>query len=515
MVTDPLPSTSITPDGLTRAAVSSSMPMPSSAGDWATSASSRPMRFRCSKCWSMITPGSSPRPALICVIRCLGVVPLVPKATMWVLMADAPALVPATIAPCLWRSMIARPSAVPPITLDRRSWLPPVMKMPVASVTRLDGSRLVGVVAGQRPQASHVGDAQPRGTADWYSSVASSPSEEAVEIDRHARIGSAGQRGEARQDLALSQLVLGAADDQQVPGAWRRARPFGRELGGMSRRSIPGAFHIGGEVAARRILAGWPPHADATHRGARLLRRARCRAVRHRAPSCAPPFAKRCCAITRIAATASTLATRRTAVLNRAWRELRDPLRRLHYDRALERGNAETLDWPLEPDEAPSLVRSRRRVRAARTEPPSRWHQPQWRNVAGFRVPAEVFMAGPSVQNAWIVANRITGEDWREHTRALLAALRVRLLPGPRPDRRLDRRARSAWWSWTAASTRWSSAICAPPTSATACTCVASASCARWPSGMPAGSGPAALGRARAARAAGRVPRPAGAARHG
>ena len=112
--------------------------------------------------------------------------------------------------------------------------------------------------------------------------------------------------------------------------------------------------------------------------------------------------------------TTSTLATRRTAVLNRAWRELRDPVRRLHYDRALERGNAETLDWPLEPDEAPS-GRGRRR-RQPTFEAPSPWHQPQWRSVAGFRVPADVFMAGPSVQDAWIIANRITGEDWREHS---------------------------------------------------------------------------------------------------
>jgi len=113
-------------------------------------------------------------------------------------------------------------------------------------------------------------------------------------------------------------------------------------------------------------------------------------------------------------AAASALATRRTATLNRAWRELRDPLRRLHYDRALERGNAETLDWPLEADEAPSAAPRRRRPSGV-PEAPSRWHQPQWRNVAGFRVPAEVFMAGPSVQDAWIVANHITGEDWREH----------------------------------------------------------------------------------------------------
>jgi hypothetical protein len=111
----------------------------------------------------------------------------------------------------------------------------------------------------------------------------------------------------------------------------------------------------------------------------------------------------------------SELATRRTAVLNRAWRELRDPVRRLHYDRDLERGGAATLDWPLEADERPARARRPRRGRAA-VEAPSRWHQPQWRNVAGFRVPADVFMAGPSVQDAWIVANRISGEDWRTHT---------------------------------------------------------------------------------------------------
>lgn len=113
-------------------------------------------------------------------------------------------------------------------------------------------------------------------------------------------------------------------------------------------------------------------------------------------------------------ATASQLATRRTAVLNRAWRELRDPLRRLHYDHDLERGTAAALDWPLEVDETPAPARRRRVPRAA--QPPSRWHQPQWRNVAGFRVPADVFMAGPSVQNDWIVANQIAGEDWRAHS---------------------------------------------------------------------------------------------------
>jgi tetratricopeptide (TPR) repeat protein len=104
------------------------------------------------------------------------------------------------------------------------------------------------------------------------------------------------------------------------------------------------------------------------------------------------------------------LATRRTSILNRAWSELRDPLRRLHYDRSLERGSAETLAWPLAADETAQPPRRR----AAATAP-SRWHLPQWRNVQGFRVPVEVFVAGPAAQNAWIIANQIDGQDWRRH----------------------------------------------------------------------------------------------------
>ena len=106
------------------------------------------------------------------------------------------------------------------------------------------------------------------------------------------------------------------------------------------------------------------------------------------------------------------LATRRTSILNRAWGELRDPLRRLHYDHALERGAAATLGWPLSPDEAPT---PRPRVRATGRPVRSRWHTPEWRNVAGFRVPAAVFLAGPRAQRDWIVANHIDGQDWREH----------------------------------------------------------------------------------------------------
>ena len=112
-------------------------------------------------------------------------------------------------------------------------------------------------------------------------------------------------------------------------------------------------------------------------------------------------------------APSSDIATRRTSVLNRAWAELRDPVRRLHYDHALEGGRAETLQWPLDDGETARRPRHRRH----RIEPgePSPWHQPQWRSVAGFRIPAEVFLAGPNAQDRWIVANHIDGQDWRDH----------------------------------------------------------------------------------------------------
>src|SRR5205807_768950 len=111
-------------------------------------------------------------------------------------------------------------------------------------------------------------------------------------------------------------------------------------------------------------------------------------------------------------AATSDLATRRTSVLNRAWAVLRNPLRRLHYDRDLERGTAATLEWPLETGERASVQPPRAR---AATLPPSRWHQPQWRNVAGFRVPVAVWMEGPAAQDRWIVEHHIAGQDWRTH----------------------------------------------------------------------------------------------------
>jgi DnaJ domain len=113
-------------------------------------------------------------------------------------------------------------------------------------------------------------------------------------------------------------------------------------------------------------------------------------------------------------APSSDVSTRRTSILNRAWAELRDPVRRIHYDHALESGRAATLDWPLDAGERP------RPPRRPRGQPvpgePSPWHQPQWRSVRGFRVPADVFLAGPAAQDRWIVEHHIAAEDWRDHS---------------------------------------------------------------------------------------------------
>ena len=127
------PMISMTWSGPTTPAVSSSMPMPSRAGFWAMIESRRPSRLRCWKCWSTMTSGRTPRPAASWAMRCRGDAPLAPKATMWVLIAEAPALVPAITAPAAWRSWMMWAIKVPPIVELRRSWLPPVRKMPVAS----------------------------------------------------------------------------------------------------------------------------------------------------------------------------------------------------------------------------------------------------------------------------------------------------------------------------------------------------------------------------------------------
>ena len=81
----------------------------------------------------MTTPGTRSNPAVICAMRMRGEGPLAPKATMCEERIEAPALVPATTTPSLFRCLTFRANGVPATILARRIWLPPVRKMPVTS----------------------------------------------------------------------------------------------------------------------------------------------------------------------------------------------------------------------------------------------------------------------------------------------------------------------------------------------------------------------------------------------
>ena len=91
----------------------------------------------------------------------------------------APAEVPATTAPRRWASTIASPNGVPLITAESLSWLPPVMKMPVASSSRAtrSGSWASSRLSGRTATTSAAPSL--RNSAS-YTSTTSGPSEDAV-----------------------------------------------------------------------------------------------------------------------------------------------------------------------------------------------------------------------------------------------------------------------------------------------------------------------------------------------
>ena len=127
----------------------------------------------------------------------------------------------------------------------------------------------------------------------------------------------------------------------------------------------------------------------------------------------------------------------------------------------------------------------------------------------GFRVPTQVFMAGPAAQRAWIVTTILTartgastGSATGSDSPPTITATAAVPTTGSAPS--------SGWSSLTAPTRRWSAPTCARPTWRRRNTCAEPASCGPWRcSTRPAA--PAEVGRSRAARAAGRVPRCAGA----
>ena len=131
---------------------------------------------------------------------------------MWLDIAEAPADVPATTAPCRNRSRIASARRVPPIVDDSRSWLPPVRKTPVASRTATAARLVVGLRAGHGVERPDPRDAQlPEDAPVALAGLEAERGRGADDGDR--RVVAAGERDESAQDDPVADLVLRAADD--------------------------------------------------------------------------------------------------------------------------------------------------------------------------------------------------------------------------------------------------------------------------------------------------------------
>ena len=191
-------------------------------------------------------------------------------------------------------------------------------------------------------------------------------------------------------------------------------------------------------------------------------------------------------------------------LLNRAGRS-RDPVRRLHYDRALEAGRA------------PPRVAARARAAAPAAAVRAAAHASRAEPVAPAAVALGVglprargrLLAGRPRRSAGSSSTTSPGRTGAT-TRSATGWLRGAPLRRARPDRGLARRARASARAGPP-SPRSSTSACARPTSP------ARSCAARWSSPASASAirrlAAAALGRSRAARPARRVPRPARQAR--
>ena len=119
----------------------------------------------------------------------------------------------------------ASPNGVPQMIADSLSWLPPVMKMPVASSSSGDQ---VGVVRPRSRLSGRTPTTSPapslRNSAS-YTSTTSSPRLDAVGITAIRASAPPLAATKSLEDGALAELVLGAADDHQ-----RAARECGGRL---------------------------------------------------------------------------------------------------------------------------------------------------------------------------------------------------------------------------------------------------------------------------------------------
>ena len=140
-----------------------------------------------------------------------------PNATMWDDWMLAPAEVPATTAPRSWAAHDGVAERGAADDGGQLELVAPVMKTPVAVVEQRDqagswaSSRLSGRTATTSPAPSRRKSAS-------YTSTTSGPSEEAVGITAIRASAPPLRVTNSREDRALAELVLGAADDHERSG---------------------------------------------------------------------------------------------------------------------------------------------------------------------------------------------------------------------------------------------------------------------------------------------------------
>ncbi len=122
---------------------------------------------------------------------------------------------PPTVTPLAFCARISFATGVPPSRVVSRSWLPPVKKMPVASRMRVEPALLLAVAA--RVEVHDVDALSAELAEDFL--VALAGLVRAARGRDHDDVGvpAPGDLHEAREDLRVVFLVLGAADRDDVP----------------------------------------------------------------------------------------------------------------------------------------------------------------------------------------------------------------------------------------------------------------------------------------------------------
>ena len=250
--------------------------------------------------------------------------------------------------------------------------------------------------------------------SDRYSSVASSPSDEAVEmITIRASLPPASATKRARiwrwRSLSSAPPIISRWPARACPGLG---------VAGMARSIANSPIASSGALDS---IGCRPPHRPAPRRATST----RCSASSHRprSPRCAPPFATRCCAIIPTARP-----RRRSPRAGPRSSTARGPSCATRCGGCTTTtpsrpAGPQTLDWPLDAGEAPRAAGLGTHRRFEPGEP-SPWHQPQWRSSDGFRVPGRGLHGRPGRAGALDRRASHRRRGLARSQRALLAPLR-------------------------------------------------------------------------------------------